>query len=507
MNSQEYWKKREEEQLKHYTDDEAEYDKQIERIYLNMYDGCQKEIDAFYGKYAKKEGITIAEAKKRVSEVDIKAYERKAREYVKAASRDRKNNGGQTDDSGYYFSEKANEEMRLYNLTMKVNRLEMLKSNIGLELVKGHSELEGFMGDILNGRTEKELARQAGILGKTVRNNAKKAKAIVNSSFHNATFSDRIWMHQDLLKDELDKLLQSALIQGKNPRVLARELQRKFDVKVSDAERLMRTELARVQTEAQKQSFEENGFEEYIFIVNGGCCSICEGVAKKNDGVYKVKDMMPGLNAPPMHPNCRCSTAAYEDSDDYEAWLDYLDKGGTTKDWNSFAKAKWQKAQKKSSKDVEKTSKSSKMESGAVSGALTSKNDPSFEKREAFAESYYKEVLGRKREYEIEAVAKNSGFKAGDVDKIFAHVFELEHLFADGKTRKFSPDYDMAQSWIRLRSGKNIQEHDIILLNHELMEANIMGEGTVYEDAHAETEKKYDYAKALKKYLKDNDLE
>lgn len=43
---------------------------------------------------------------------------------------------------------------------------------------------------------------------------------------------------------------------------------------------------------------------------------------------------MPGKNAPPMHPNCRCSIAAYEDSEEYEAWLDYLDKGGTTEEWN-----------------------------------------------------------------------------------------------------------------------------------------------------------------------------
>ena len=52
----------------------------------------------------------------------------------------------------------------------------------------------------------------------------------------------------------------------------------------------------------------------------------------------KVEKMMPGENAPPMHPHCRCSTAAYEDSDEYEAWLDYLDQGGTTAEWNSMKK-------------------------------------------------------------------------------------------------------------------------------------------------------------------------
>jgi SPP1 gp7 family putative phage head morphogenesis protein len=298
-----------------------------------MLDGVQMQINSFYGKYATKEGITLAEAKKRVTELDIKAYERKAERYVKDASLDRKVNGGKTNTSGYYFSDKANEEMRLYNLTMKVNRLEMLKANIGLELIKGHDELERFMGEILQGRTEEELKRQAGILGKTVLNNAKTAHTIVNASFHNATFSDRIWMYQDLMKADLSKLLQTGLIQGKNPRVLARELKKTFGVSTYNAERLMRTELARVQTEAQKQSFERNGFEMYTFIANSGCCDIC----KEKDGKhFKVADMMPGENASPMHPHCRCSTAAYSDRKEYDEWLDFLANGGTTEEYNKM---------------------------------------------------------------------------------------------------------------------------------------------------------------------------
>ena len=36
----------------------------------------------------------------------------------------------------------ANAEMRIYNLTMKVNRLELLKANIGLEMVSGFDEMQ-----------------------------------------------------------------------------------------------------------------------------------------------------------------------------------------------------------------------------------------------------------------------------------------------------------------------------------------------------------------------------
>ena len=335
--SSNYWKDREDEALAHYIKEEAEYDKELRKIYLNMLDACQNDIDGFYSRYATAEGISIADAKKRVTKLNIAEYERKAARYVKAAAADRKANGGVTLRGGEYFSKKANEEMRLYNATMKINRLEMLKANIGLELLQGHIELDKFMEEILQGRTMDELARQAGILGKTVKNNARLANVIVNASFHNATFSDRVWQYQDLMREDLSRLIQQGLIQGKSSRALAKDL-RKYLVGDKNGkgasynmQRLMRTELARVQTEAQKQSFIRNGFSHYEYLANSGCCDICKDLDGEH---FKVSEMMPGENAPPMHPHCRCSTAAWEDDEEYEAWLNYLEQGGTTEEWN-----------------------------------------------------------------------------------------------------------------------------------------------------------------------------
>ena len=111
------------------------------------------------------------------------------------------------------------------------------------------------------------------------------------------------------MKSELDKQLQQGLIAGKHPQVLARDIRKAFNVSRSNAERLMRTELARVQTDAQMRSFEENGFEWYMFLSLGSrACEVCRALNGKK---FKVKDMLISENAPPMHPNCRCSTAAY----------------------------------------------------------------------------------------------------------------------------------------------------------------------------------------------------
>jgi SPP1 gp7 family putative phage head morphogenesis protein len=307
MDSQEYWKQREQRQQKHNIRNEQEYIARIREIYQNMLDEIQKEINGFYAKYATQEGLTLTEAKKNVSELDIKEYGRKAAKYVKEKN----------------FSALANEEMRLYNATMKINRLELLKANIGLEMVSGFDELQQFFDVKLTERTLEEFKRQAGILGSTIIENAKEAHAIVNASFQNATYSDRVWMYQDMLKGEISELLATGLIRGRHPRQLAIHLKKRFGVSQYNAERLMITELARVQTEAQKLSFERNGYEEYQFHALGTACRVCSTLDQKH---FPVKDMMPGENAPPMHPHCRCSTSVYMDREAFDRWLEAKNK-------------------------------------------------------------------------------------------------------------------------------------------------------------------------------------
>ena len=474
MTSQEYWAKREAEQLRHNITEEAEYDKRLKQIYSDMLDACQNEINAFYGKYAAKEGITLAEAKKKVAKLDIAAYERKAKRYVAEKN----------------FSDKANEEMRLYNAAMKINRLEMLKANIGLELISGHDELEKFMSGILKGRTEDELKRQAGILGKTVKNNAAKAKAIVNASFHSGTFSDRIWQYQDLMREDLGKVLTDGFIRGKNPRALAKDMRQVFyggDPKKVGGyryciERLMRTELARVQTEAQKQSFERNGFEQYTFIVNGGCCDICEGLKGKH---FPVVKMMPGENAPPMHPHCRCSTAAYSDRKEYEEWLDFLDKGGTTEEFEK------QKAAKVNTSLTNKDKNSGIIQTGGkyAPGSLAW-NDYRSEK----AELHY---ANTRNANDIEAVAKSAGMTTEEIRTIKKYLFYDKHIKYDGTVERFDADYDMAVAWKRLVEGIP-KERDILLLKHELLESTLEKERNLTAaEAHAIANKTYAWDKKL----------
>ena len=302
QRNQKYWDVREREKLWHdkLLKESNSYDNHVQRLYRDTIRAVEDEINSFFTRFSGKEGISITEAKKRVSKLDIEAYARKAEKYVPAKD----------------LSKRANDEMRIYNLTMKVNRLEMLKAEIGMHLVDCFDELESFMGEKLSAQVKSEFERQAGILGHTVTNPSKLAQSIVNASFHNATFSERIWSHHDQLRFEIAKQLTSGLVTGKHPRELSRNIRKAFGVSAYNAMRLMRTELARVQTDAQLRCYEQGGYEMFEFITVGiKACPICQAL----DGeMFKIADMRVGTNAPPMHPNCRCSTSATMPA--YDSW-------------------------------------------------------------------------------------------------------------------------------------------------------------------------------------------
>lgn len=321
LENADYWRDREEKQRASYIRTEEEEMREVNRIYKDMYRWAEREISAFYGKYASAEGIDITEAKRRVSQLDIEAYEELARKYVK--DRD--------------FSERASQEMRLYNATMKINRMELLKAQIGVKLVDGFNDIDKHYEKIATDRAVQELERMSGILGNTLTDTetAKYARNIVNADFYNANFSERIWSHADNLKDAISTELQKGFISGVSSQKMAQNIKKQFEVSYKDAHRLVVTELRRVQTDVARQQYEESGIEEYEYCaVNPRACPICKDL----DGqVFKVSEMRAGENAPPIHPNCHCTTAPKVDEDEYEKWLTWLENGGTTAQWDQMS--------------------------------------------------------------------------------------------------------------------------------------------------------------------------
>ena len=324
QSSEEYWRERESRQRAANIHDEARFAARINSIFQSTQDSIQQEIESFYARYAKKEGIDIAEARKRVSQIDMEKYERLAEQYVNAA-----HSGGRD----VAFSEEANEQMRLYNATMRINRLEMRKARCGIRAMEGYRLTEELINDSLEERAYSEYYRLAGILGNTVQFNENLVRSIVNSSYQNATWSQRLWRNQALLSEQIGAQLVQGILTGKSSMVLARNIQALTGGSAYACQRLMRTELRRVQTAAAGRSMLDNGVKEYKFMVENSV-NPCDECLDLDGQVFKLDEMTVGKNAPPVHPNCHCATAPYVDEDKWQRWLDGPAQNGVP--WEAF---------------------------------------------------------------------------------------------------------------------------------------------------------------------------
>ena len=317
MDSCTYWRKREELFQRQDIKADKALAKEVNEVLKDTKDAIQDEIDAFYTRYAEREGISIAEVNKRVAKMDVEKFASKAKRYVENKD----------------FSERANYELRIYNLKMKASRLELLKAQIDLQLIGGFSDVEQLMHKGAYEQAIAEYQRDAGILADSVSFDVeKRVNQVLSGSYKLKdtptfkTFSDNIWLYKTELQNDLEKMLVRTFTRGENPRVMARELRDRFNVTGYQAERLARTETARLQTAIQRDSLEENGIKQYEYIAEPSACKVCSAL----DGdIYKLKDMVVGKNAPVLHPSCRCRIAPHMSSNDM--YKDWLDRGIITK--------------------------------------------------------------------------------------------------------------------------------------------------------------------------------
>ncbi len=136
----------------------------------------------------------------------------------------------------------------------------------------------------------------------------------------------------------------------------------------------------------------------------------------------------------------------------------------------------------------------STIQSRGSSGAL----DPYSKAADKHAKQYYESV--RKMTTDAERIANNTGFSLADIERIKSYVFSEEHDLGEEEPMRFSPSYEMAESWQRLIDGKNIQPHDITLIQHELMESKLVKDGMPQDEAHIITSGVYNYKKEVEEY-------
>lgn len=122
-------------------------------------------------------------------------------------------------------------------------------------------------------------------------------------------------------------------------------------------------------------------------------------------------------------------------------------------------------------------------------------------KGEKEARDMYLEISQRKKQDVIKAFSKNGDISLDKAQQVYEHIFEKKHIMQIGKEPKyFTPDYSMANSFMRIINNTNIRECDKILLKHEWYESQLMSKfPLIYRDAHELTNLIYNYEEVLDK--------
>lgn len=315
-----YWKAREQAEKKWIIQNlknDKEFNNKLAEYYERAIDDICNKIDAEYQKIAEAHGddINITGAYRAVNKLDIERYEREAKELVAKANRLRSQGKKVYKD----FTPEENARMKVYNATMRLNRLEYLKSQIGLTMVDLGMDISNDMRNKIQGDYMDEIKRQSGILGKDLTKTSLwsglTVATIVMAQTGAANFSQRIWANIDALKAELDAVISTGIIRGDNPREMARLLKKHVRQTVANhryvTERIARTESARVQHKAQVSSLIKMDYRFCKWHAEPGACKICSDIVNNDDGfgkgVYEIDD----CPIVPAHPNCRCGISAY----------------------------------------------------------------------------------------------------------------------------------------------------------------------------------------------------
>lgn len=132
-----------------------------------------------------------------------------------------------------------------------------------------------------------------------------------------------------------------------------------------------------------------------------------------------------------------------------------------------------------------------------VFGAIT---DTTSEAAMKHAKMYYEEV--RHFTTDVGKIASNTGFTYEQILMVKHYLFIDKHVLEKGKPpRCFDECFEIAESWRRLfGKKKEIKEHDVLLIKHELKEMELIAQGLSQEEAHRETNKLYNYTEASDAY-------
>ncbi|BFL93016.1 TPA: minor capsid protein [Clostridioides difficile] len=477
MKHKDYWRKRFEQLEEAQNNKSVKYYLELEKQYKLAINSIEKDILAWYNRFAKNEGISLLEAKKLLNTRELEEFKWSVEEYIKYG----KENA---------INQKWMKELENASARVHITRLEALKLQIQqqVEVLYGN-ELDGIdklMRDIYtSGYYHTAFNVQQGVnVGWSLMSlDTNRINKIISKpwAIDGLNFSERIWgKYRPTLVNELHTKLTQSIIRGENPKNLVNDFAKRFNVSKSQAKNLIMTESAFFASASRKDCFSDLEVEKYEIIATLDLRT--SNICRELDGkIFDMKDYQVGITAPPFHCRCRTTTAPwFEDEEGYRAARG--EDGKTYYVPSSMKYNEWYE------KYVKNNSKQT--------GAKYTKGDIEWNiRREEEAELYYDNIRNRKDD--ISKISKNTNWSEKSIGQIKNHIFYNTHIMRDGTRRMLDSDYSMSVAWQRLING-TYEDIDILLLKHEYLESIFEKKYNISNlEAHRMTEKKHDWYKEL----------
>ena len=302
-----YWTERAEQRLLNAESLTEDMLKNLKSVYSQSIKAIEKEINAFYGKYATETGLDITEVRKRLDKSELRSFKEQLALYYSEAKR----LGGYAPDTKQYLRELS---VKTY-----ISRLEELQANIRWEVECLYRQQQLRLFEVLsNGyedtyyRTSFDVQKGIGFAYSFTALNTKSIQKAVTQKWQGSNFSNRIWNDKVKLINTLEQTIPQGFALGQNPRKVARNIAKTMETKFSNAERLARTEMNHIENQATKDAYKETPEVLQQYKISATLDNRTSDICQNQDGkVYKMSEWEEGVTAPPFHPNCRSTTVPY----------------------------------------------------------------------------------------------------------------------------------------------------------------------------------------------------
>lgn len=305
-----YWQERAAEHRKIIDKDAEQIIRETQAAYERSLHHIDGEIARWYQRFADAEEITMEEARQRMNAGELNQFRMTLEEYIAR---------GEQLDLDPSWADALEKASALHH----IDRYDAMRTIIRAEMeeLKAKTRGAGWMDQIAEDAYLHMIYSMSREMQMAIAFNQpaiERLKQLVKEPWapDGVDFAKRADINMDKLAAEITKKLQQACITGQPYRELAADIEKTVGLKAYEAERIIRTECTNISSLSEQAAYNTAGIEEYEVLVtlDAKTCELC---GQMDGHVEAVEKMEPGVNAPPFHPNCRCTTIGhYEDGID-----------------------------------------------------------------------------------------------------------------------------------------------------------------------------------------------